>query len=210
MDPCAHATYAAILPVMFHPVSGAPVLRVNAVQRQTMHGHSFHACDAFGGEVRDFDTAAQCAAHWAAILAPGLGFNVSTLAPFLLQNKHMATVLTDNGESVFFVVQVPYKGLFEEGGLVIDTHSCKDILNHGRSYEVTALSPVSHKPRPGFRFIPLNQPVVHCLSMQQVLACPAAAWGSRRPFLHHGTFYTVTPSLKAAVSQLQAVISPSN
>ena len=216
-------TYAGVLPIMFHPMSNAPLVLVSTVQLPSMCGQLYHECDTFGGDSSRFPSPQQCAAHWffksigthAVIAMPGVVDEPSFVGA-LLANKHMATIESEN--VILYVVQMQYTPMLLPDTCVCPklnrtsitrVYSHKNIAGSGRCHSITMVDTRSGKPRSGYRFVPIGYPSVQSMTIPQILSADLIE--KRRPFMHSGSFVLVSSVLHNGIENLQLVINkPAN
>lgn len=214
-----------IVPVMVHPDTGVPVLILHTLLKRTLHGHTYTMCDAFWGAQCATWARAVCSATLAlAQHASGLAVDTTTtdrhkrVARRILAGNHIAGVTTSDTTSVYFITAQWRPGFVPrviapafQDKFIAAVHGYVDVHGKGRSYSVDVSVPRPDGTAitlPGFRFVPLYEVHIQCLSVQQALA--AMVGDGSKPYLPQGVFHMVSPDLHTAVHSLKDAMPTSD
>lgn len=213
--------YAAIVPVMFEPTSGLPVVLTRTFVQRTLYGHSFSLCDAYSCAVP------ACSTHEEAIsvafihqapeitLTPAVS-DPAGLCDNLHAKRYVCKIHID--DCVVFVVRAKWNTSFVPAvrcstaaqWTMEPAFATRDVHGKGKTFLLHVKDTETNEMSFALRFIPKEQCFVQCLTLPVVMRSLECRDNNAPPFLPSGVFFLVTTLLKRAVEQIILYISSSS
>ncbi len=207
-------SYAAIVPIMFEPTTGLPVVLCRTFVQRTMYGHSFSLCDAFSCTVPWNLTPEQAVAKSFSaqapeiVLDPPVPSSEDALVERLVTDRLVCKVqLVD---CVVFVVRAKWNTSFvpmvkctaAENLLLQPVFATRDVHGKGRTFLMNVLDKTTGEVNLGLRFITQDRSFVQCLTLSTIAQSLECRDRQLPPFLPSGVFYVVTTLLKCVVENI--------
>ena len=211
-------SYAAIVPIMFEPVSGLQVLLTRTMLQRTLYGHSFSLCDAYSCTVPWDSTPEQAIAaaflHQApeVTLSPAIE-NADALCENLRSKRYVCKMNVD--DCMVFVVRAKWNTSFvpavrcpSASHLTMEpAFATRDVHGKGKTFLLHLKDTETNQVSFALRFIPQEQSFVQCLTLPAVMRSLECRDSNTPPFLPSGIFYLVTTLLKRVVENIILFLS---